>query len=162
MKQIVHVSVPFSYAFREVSKREREGERKRGSVLWTFNLSLLLLSSSLCDSALAQVFALTVFMRLNANIFKQIIAFHHCQYHWLELPLNMMKCMVLPVKQEKPTCINCKVRRNENIFANMSCNKLISYLNYSPIWLSEEVPVFLFQPTQENGVDCHMGAGLSL
>lgn len=39
---------------------------------------------------------------------------------------------------------------------------LISHLNDSPIGLSEEVPVSLFQPTQEKDVDCHIGAGLSL
>lgn len=39
---------------------------------------------------------------------------------------------------------------------------VLLYLNNSPIWLSEEVPVSLFQPTQVQGVDCHMCAGLAL
>lgn len=37
----------------------------------------------------------------------------------------------------------------------------ISHLSDSAIWLSDEVPVSLFQPTQVKGVDRHMGAYLS-
>lgn len=44
----------------------------------------------------------------------------------------------------------------------MVYNMLISHLNDGPVWLSEEVPVSLFQPVQVEGVDRHVGAGLSL
>lgn len=39
--------------------------------------------------------------------------------------------------------------------------KCMSYLNNSPIWLSDKVPVSLSEATQVEGVDGHMGAGLS-
>lgn len=48
---------------------------------------------------------------------------------------------------------------NENTFLY---NMLVSHLDDSSIWLSDEVPVSLLQPTQVKGVDCHMGTGLSL
>lgn len=38
---------------------------------------------------------------------------------------------------------------------------ITSYLNDSSVWLPDEVPVSLFQPTQVQGVDRHMGAYLS-
>lgn len=38
---------------------------------------------------------------------------------------------------------------------------LISHLNDSTVWLSDEVPVSLSLPTLEKGVDFHVGPGLS-
>lgn len=39
---------------------------------------------------------------------------------------------------------------------------LYTHLSYSPVWLSEEVSVSLFETAQVQGVDCHMDASVTL